>query len=345
MRDGRVFFMVEYVLRALDTIASLSLTFQNSDSLAVDAMESGRAAQRKLIDESVTDSVSNRVVKELTRYRSVVYLFDGKHQKRLDREFLKKYYSHSEDSSPEAETSQQSKNWQLIYLPTHFKDYKPRNDDDLTDEEKALRSALISQKSFRLLEERTNDDDFFENVDPESESLYFGQEDSPDMVHESGLNFGLGSSYRSFLSILGDKSVWDEAQAMLTGTYASIGNRMQSSSIPDYMFVAVDRHIILDIIDFEGQFPTAWEKYAPPTATFENRGFAHYIGFGDVYDIATRNKMFTESIGWLEHYCVSPGLKEPLYTFYSFLHNRVHDLREWPQNLREDKTSGRLYEK
>ncbi|CAJ0597343.1 unnamed protein product [Cylicocyclus nassatus] len=83
--------MMKHVLRALGNVATLSLTFQKSDSLAVDAMEATRVASRSLID-----TVINSLHHELMRSTSVLRLSNGRREKRLDKQFLLDYYKKSE---------------------------------------------------------------------------------------------------------------------------------------------------------------------------------------------------------------------------------------------------------
>ncbi|VDK46807.1 unnamed protein product, partial [Cylicostephanus goldi] len=94
MRDGRVFLMMKHVLNALRKVSSLSLFFQNTDSMAIDAIEAARGAAQSLLD----GSLKNDLHQELMAYKSVINVYDGKHLKRVDEYFLTKYYEKLEDS-------------------------------------------------------------------------------------------------------------------------------------------------------------------------------------------------------------------------------------------------------
>ncbi|VDK79655.1 unnamed protein product, partial [Cylicostephanus goldi] len=78
-------------------------------------------------------------------------------------------------------------------------------------------------------------------------------------------------------------------------------------------------------------------------ATFVNKGHPDYTDENDHYNTWLRNDSISKSIPLLEEYCTIPKLKDPLLSFYFTLHSNVNSLREWPHDVRADKTSKRLY--
>ncbi|CAJ0589710.1 unnamed protein product [Cylicocyclus nassatus] len=333
MRDGRVFLMMRHVLNALRKVSSLSLLFQNTDSMAIDAIEATRATTQSLID----GSLKNDLHQELMAYKSVINVYDGKHLKRVDEQFLMNYYEILENS--------QARKWRLVYLPESFKDFKKKVEVDFTNEEIEERSRLLSYKIFTTSEGSSSESGLEDIIDLDSSSLHFYQDSSPDVNFDVPLNFGLGSTFRDFLLHLGEKTVQKEAEDLYTNTYTSIIRKFGEQLIPGNLFVAVDRHIILDIIDFDGDFRTEWDNYIPPNATFSNRGYPLYIGLRNEYHTSVRRDLMNESIRLLEKYCVVSALKEALYSFYSTLHEKVESLEQWPEDLRNDKSSKRIYKK
>ncbi|CAJ0599543.1 unnamed protein product [Cylicocyclus nassatus] len=291
MRDGRVFLMMKHVLNALRKVSSLSLLFQNTDSMAIDAIEATRATTQSLID----GSLKNDLHQELMAYKSVINVYDGKHLKRVDEQFLMNYYEILENS--------QARKWRLVYLPESFKDFKKKVDVDFTNEEIEERSRLLSYKIFTTSEGSSSESGLEDIIDLDSSSLHFYQDSSPDVNFDVPLNFGLGSTFRDFLLHLGEKTIQKEAEDLYTNTYTSIIRKFGEQLIPGNLFIAVDRHIILDIIDFDGDFRTNGIITYPQMLLFP-----------------------TEGIHCALDYVMST-------------------IKQWPEDLRNDKTFKRIYKK
>ncbi|RCN32829.1 hypothetical protein ANCCAN_21352 [Ancylostoma caninum] len=75
----------------------------------------------------------------------------------------------------------------------------------------------------------------------------------------------------------------------------------------------------------------------------KNRGYPDYIRAGDEYDTQVRKLQMAESTMLLSKYCAIPDLTPRLIDFYSKMSSNVRRIGGWPSNLRDDKSSVRLY--
>ncbi|KAL6725958.1 hypothetical protein Aduo_007975 [Ancylostoma duodenale] len=220
MRDGRVFLAMKLVTLALDKIATFSLRLQDTESLSVDDMEDGRAVAHSLLD----GSLFKELYKELTQKKSPLQGFDGERTRILDDYFLDHYYT---VPSGVAGSSTESKQWQLVYISTNFKDFKKRLVDQLSTEEKMLSRTLTSFKFFRPLSQHANEMEQLQQViDFNSPNLQYRSDSSPDLDPDVPLGFTLASSHLCYYSKDGD-----ELQEHAVEGYDKLKSQVESLSL------------------------------------------------------------------------------------------------------------------
>ncbi|KAK6029399.1 hypothetical protein OSTOST_04490 [Ostertagia ostertagi] len=106
---------------------------------------------------------------------------------------------------------------------------------------------------------------------------------------------------------------------------------------------ALDRHIILDIIECNGDYESFKNCILPDTSA-ATRGYPVYIDDEGNVDKTKRHELVLQSINAIEKFCSLPGSKKHFMEFYNTIATSVTRMTTWPTNLRKDRTSIRFYQ-
>ncbi|KAK6038296.1 dimerization domain protein, hAT family, partial [Cooperia oncophora] len=111
----------------------------------------------------------------------------------------------------------------------------------------------------------------------------------------------------------------------------------------------LDRHIILDIIECNGNY-NAFHKCDLPTVRPADRGYPILYGRGWECGQSRRKDAILLSMYSLQKYCPLIGTRSisetvtHFHNFYDSIAEKVRALDEWPNDLRKDKNSIRFYQ-
>ncbi|CAJ0601822.1 unnamed protein product [Cylicocyclus nassatus] len=107
---------------------------------------------------------------------------------------------------------------------------------------------------------------------------------------------------------------------------------------------ALDKHIILDIIEFNGDFENGFVNYVPTNANFYNRGCPNYfIMEANTLDPNLRQKQILDSTEAFSQFCNIADLKDSMIRFYNTIPASVQRFSKWESNFREHSDSLSFY--
>ncbi|CAJ0595747.1 unnamed protein product [Cylicocyclus nassatus] len=108
--------------------------------------------------------------------------------------------------------------------------------------------------------------------------------------------------------------------------------------------IALDRQIILDVIDFNGDFEGAFAEYVPENVNFLIRGCPNYVDMEtNTPEPRLRQRLIFESIDAIQQCCNIRDLKNSMIQFYNTMPASTRKFSKWPSNFREQSDSLHFY--
>ncbi|KAK5973359.1 hypothetical protein GCK32_017599 [Trichostrongylus colubriformis] len=323
LKDARTFIVLHHVNATLTRLARLSEELQDYEALLVDYLSRWRH-----FDRLFQLTIKNEVYDYLAR-SGILILWDAKYRKvSVDPEYLRTYYTPPEES-PSSKAS-------LCYDLSAFPDYRKVLLEELSEDpqskktrEEKLRSRI---KKFRDLDdlETLSADDFTQRQHDPSELLTASE---------------LGRAYTPLTQTLQADSLIDALYNDVRASfryYMAPGRRETEAAV--YFPYALDKHIILDIIECNGDYEYFSNECVLSDTDPANRGYPEYIDEIGNLDKSRRHDLIMKSIAAIEKYCALPGVQAHIMNFYNTLAGAVRKLDTWPTNFRDEKTSVRFYQ-
>ncbi|KAK6025205.1 hypothetical protein OSTOST_08905 [Ostertagia ostertagi] len=312
LNDGRIFITLHHVNATLSYLARLSEALQDEEALMVDYLSRWRHLDSLLEHEALKDDVYDYLA-----HCGFLYMWDHERHKFVDADlnFLKNYYTPY--STPHSTAVDGPSENFLAYNPSMFSDFSLKEVDKL-EELHRMNTAHLRRIQF------------FRNVNT---GYSPGEQGSTDLR-------------RYYLDI----TVLPKPEAQINQFYndlrTSFRHHMTPSKYPTeahkYFPYALDRHIILDIIECNGDYE-AFKNCDLPGVTAASRGYPEYVDEEGNVDKGKRDRLILMSITDIQENCSLPEARGPFFDFYNSIARTARTSNTWPTDLRSDKNSIRLY--
>ncbi|CAJ0596948.1 unnamed protein product [Cylicocyclus nassatus] len=172
------------------------------------------------------------------------------------------------------------------------------------------RQQLLDWHLFRDLARPT----FYEESPPDLDNpeLTFSLEDAPESSEGDLRHYSLAKRYEDFdwnnAVYSSIERFYDEMKQALDAQLVNKPHEFNSIDL-----LAFDKHIILDVIEFNGVFENGFVDYVPTNANFFNRGCpSYFIMEGDILDPNLRQQQILDSTEVLSQFCNIPDLKDSM---------------------------------
>ncbi|KAK6019546.1 hypothetical protein OSTOST_14817 [Ostertagia ostertagi] len=312
LNDGRIFITLHHVNATLSYLARLSEALQDEEALMVDYLSRWRHLDSLLEHEALKDDVYDYLA-----HCGFLYMWDHERHKFVDADlnFLKNYYTPY--STPHSTAVDGPSENFLAYNPSMFSDFSLKEVDKL-EELHRMNTAHLRRIQF------------FRNVNT---GYSPGEQGSTDLR-------------RYYLDI----TVLPKPEAQINQFYndlrTSFRHHMTPSKYPTeahkYFPYALDRHIILDIIECNGDYE-AFKNCDLPGVTAASRGYPEYVDEEGNVDKGKRDRLILMSITDIQENCSLPEARGPFFDFYNSIARTARTSNTWPTDLRSDKNSIQLY--
>ncbi|VDL65643.1 unnamed protein product [Nippostrongylus brasiliensis] len=335
LKDGRTYIVLHHVNALLEHLTRISEALQNEESLLVDFLMRWRHLHFLLENQQIKHNVYRDLLKGRT-----LQLVDSatRRVQNVELDYLQNYYtSHPTSSSADSAPI----NFILAYNPKMFSDYNKHKQVDKMDE--VLRDATEGSralKHFRNLNAAGSDQEEEPDVNL---GFSYHTEDAPDFDIGRLESLALGKVYSDGTGTLAAQNhidaFYDEVKMSLKKHMTSSRSTEATEDFP----YALDRHIILDVIECGGDFEHFNNCVLNGTSR-ESRGYPSYINEDGVVDTTARKALIINSIESIKRYCNLPSANYEFTRFYNNIGENVRRLRSWPLDLRSDRYSLRLYQ-
>ncbi|KAK5974068.1 hypothetical protein GCK32_006811 [Trichostrongylus colubriformis] len=320
LEDARTFIVLHHVNATLTRLARLSEQLQDDEALLVDYLSYWRHFDR-LFQLTMKDEVYDYLARS-----GILILWDRKNRKmNVDPEFLRRYYTPSE----EAASSKALLSYDLSSFPDHRKPSLGEMNEDLQSETPRTRAKM---KHFRTLGDLSpmSTEDFTQR-----------QGDTSELLTASDL----GRAYTPLTQTLQAESLIDDLyNDVRTSFRHHMAPGRRATEAPVYFPYALDKHIILDITECNGDYEY-FNNYCVLSDTDPaNRGYPEYIDEAGNVDKTKRHDFIMKSIAAIEKYCALPGVQAHIMKFYNTVAGAVRKLDTWPTNFRDQKISVGFYQ-
>lgn len=242
LKEGRTFIILHHVNAVLSHLTTLSKALQNEESLLVDHLTRWRHLNFLLENEQIKQNVQKSLVQErkLLEHDPRTGNF-----RNVEEDHLRRYCTYVTGS-----TDEESVAFLLAYNPVKFDDYKQKQVEKMETRTREATEGARSVKLFRSFDHRQR------GAEPDLDiDLAYHMEDAPDFDVRQLASLTLGKLYANGMKVQTAEdhidAFYDEVKNALN-LYMTPGKR-QSEPAADFSY-ALDRHIILDIIECQGDF-------------------------------------------------------------------------------------------